>query len=279
MESKSILITGCSTGIGRHCALWLSRKGGWKVLAAARKADDVSELAKMGLDSLQMDVGNPASVEQGFNEAVERAGGRLDAVFGNAGFGIIGALEDTGLEPMEELFRTNVFGLHDLNRRAIRVMREQGGGRIILNSSVLGFVCMRHRGAYCATKHAVEALAATLRLELAGTGIHVVSLQPGPISSRFRDNAMRMHQKHIDADSSRHREEYRAITENWRSGRRSPNEQIFTLGPEAVYKTLVKALHAPKPKAQYRITVPTKMFWWLKRALPTKVLDAVIARV
>jgi len=279
MTNKTILITGCSTGIGRHCALRLARGGGWRVLASARKDGDLRELESRGLVTVRIDVGDPGGIEEGFARAVDLAGGRIDAVFNNAGFGIVGALEDVGADAMREIFDANVIGLHEMNRLAVRHMRGHGGGRIVLNSSVLGFVSTRFRGAYCATKHAVEALAQALRLELEGTGISVISLQPGPVTSRFRDNAMAMHFRHVRRDGSPFLEDYRRIEAAWKEGRRSRSEQAFTLGPEAVHKALVKALEADSPRAQYRITVPTSLFWWLKRALPTRLLDAVISRI
>ncbi len=278
-ETKTILLTGCSTGIGRHCAMWLSRREGWRVLASARKPADVEELNEHGVETLRIDVDDSDSVREGFDEALGRFGGRLDAVFNNAGFGIVAALEDTTREAFREVLETNVLGLHEVNRHALRVMRRQGHGRIVFNSSVLGFVTMRHRGAYNASKHAVEAIASTLRLELAGSGVHAISIQPGPIISRFRDNALAMHAKHVDAENSAFRDEYRRMEESWREDQRRPREAVFTLGPEAVYAALVKAIESDNPKPLYRVTVPTSLFWWLRRLLPIRVLDRSLSKV
>ncbi len=276
---RTILISGCSTGIGRHCALHLARSGNWEVFASARREEDVKELRDMGLAAMHIDVDDPDSVARGFEHVLEQTDGRLDALFNNAGYGIMSAMEDLKREAFEDLLRTNVLGFHEMTRHAIRIMRIQGEGRIVFNSSVLGFVCMRHRGAYNASKHAVEGMAGTLRLELAGTGIHVVSIQPGPIVSRFRDTAMKMHHRHVDIEGSRFKEAYQRADANWRKGVRSPAERLFTLGPEAVCKALVKALDASSPRAQYRITIPTSLFWWLKRTLPTRLMDAIAAKV
>ena len=271
---KSVLITGCSSGIGNYCARHLSRSE-WRVIASARKPDDIEQLRKEGFETVCIDMDDPKSVTSGLNDALSRTDGRLDALFNNAGYGMTGAVEDVPREALREQFETNVFGLHQLTCEAVKVMRAQGGGRIVHNSSVLGFACLPYRGAYNASKHALEALAATMRLELRDTDIHVSVIQPGPITSRFRDNAILHYRRHIDAAASAHHERYMAMEDAWASG---VTVSRFTMGPEAVLAALEHALESPAPRLFYRVTLPTKLFWWLRRLLPTYVLDSILWR-
>uniref|UniRef100_A0A4W5LCQ8 Uncharacterized protein n=1 Tax=Hucho hucho TaxID=62062 RepID=A0A4W5LCQ8_9TELE len=189
MSSRSILITGCSSGIGLVVAQGLAAKG-WRVFATARQAADVVRLQAQGLEALQLDVDDSDSIVQAVAEVLLRTGGTLDALFNNAGYGQPGAAEDVPRAAMRAQFETNVFGAWELMNAVIPVMRRQGHGRILFNSSVLGFAAMKYRGAYNASKYAMEGLCDTLRLELAGSGIAVSLIEPGPIESRFRANAL-----------------------------------------------------------------------------------------
>ncbi|WP_054285367.1 SDR family oxidoreductase [Gulbenkiania mobilis] len=274
MKEKTILITGCSSGIG-HCVAHGLKARGWRVFASCRKPEDVARLEAEGLEALQLDVDDSTSVRMALDRVLERTGGTLDALFNNAGFGQPGAAEDLPRDALRAQFETNLFGAWELTAAVLPVMRRQGRGRVIFNSSVLGFAAMKYRGAYNASKYAMEGLCDTLRLELAGSGIWVSLVEPGPILSRFRPNALVKFLAAVPVEHSVHREAYRRQLERLqKEGEAAP----FTLPPEAVLQAVVRALEAPRPAARYRVTLPTRVFWWLKRLLPTRWLDAVLQR-
>jgi NAD(P)-dependent dehydrogenase (short-subunit alcohol dehydrogenase family) len=274
-NNKTILITGCSSGIGLCAARELRQRGYW-VFATARKEADVNNLRAEGFDAFRLDLADSGSIRIAVDQVLQRTGGKLYALFNNAAYGQPGAVEDLSREVLREQFETNLFGTHELTTLVLPVMRKQGYGRIIQNSSLLGFAAMAYRGAYNASKYALEGLSDTLRLELAGTGIFVSLVEPGPILSRFRDNALAMYKKSIDAERSVHREKYRAMEVRLvKEGPAVP----FTLGPEAVLKAVVHALEAKRPKARYYVTFPAHLFGFLKRVLPDRALDQVLRRV
>jgi NAD(P)-dependent dehydrogenase (short-subunit alcohol dehydrogenase family) len=268
---KSILITGCSSGIGEHAAQGLKARG-WRVLATARKASDVARLSAEGLESLALDLDDSQSIAGAVDEVLRRTGGKLDALFNNGGFGQVGAVEDLTREALREQFETNLFGWIELSNRVIPTMRHQGHGRIVMNSSVLGYAAFPYRGAYNAVKFAVEGISDTLRLELAPANIQVCLIEPGPIVSRFRENCLPHFERHIAWARSVHRDSYeKQLARLKNPGPVAP----FTLGPEAVLEALIHALESPRPRARYPVTVPSKAFWWLKRALPIRWMDRV----
>ncbi len=269
---KAILITGCSTGIGYCVARGLQARG-YRVFATARRPESVEALQAEGLESLLLDLDDSSSINRAVDEILQRTGGKLYAVFNNGAFGLPGAVEDLSRDAIRALFETNFFGWLELTNLLLPVMRKQGYGRIIQNSSVLGFVAMPYRGAYNASKYAVEGLSDTLRLELHDTDIHVVLVEPGPILSNFRANALKALQKYIDIEHSVHRERYQAVLE--RLNKEGPAVP-FTLPPEAVLEKVIRALEARTPKARYYVTFPTGLFAWLKRLLPTKTLDRLL---
>ena len=263
---KSILITGCSTGIGHDAAISLSQRG-HRVIASCRKAEDLSKLTAAGLEVVQMDVNDEQSIVSAFSAALAKTAGHLDVVINNAGYGQAGALEDISREALREQFETNVFGLMSLTRLAIPVMRKQGHGRIINISSVLGYIAMPLRGAYNASKYAVEGLSDTLRLELKSSGIEVICIEPGPIASRFRDNAIDHSLKKINIENSQFQQQYHKMLNGYREQK---EQSIFTRGTDAVINKLIHAIEAKKPKAKYRVTFPADMFAILKRLLLCK---------
>ncbi|MFT5812475.1 MAG: NAD(P)-dependent dehydrogenase (short-subunit alcohol dehydrogenase family) [Psychroserpens sp.] len=274
MSRKSILITGCSSGIGLHAALTLSSRG-YQVFATARKAQDVADLQAKGLTAFQLDLTKPESITQAVVQVLEETGGRLDFLFNNGAYGQPGALEDLPTAALREQFETNVFGWHELTKQIIPVMKQQGQGRIIQCSSVLGFVSMAYRGAYNASKYAIEGLTDTLRLELKSANIVVVLLEPGPINTQFRANALAAIQAHVNIEASDHKMQYQQqIT---RLSSEKPNAP-FTLEPLDVTKALIHALESKRPKLRYRITTPTKLFAVLKRLLPARWLDYLLAK-
>ena len=275
MNDKSVLITGCSSGIGLCCAEGLHKRG-YRVFATARKPDDVTTLEEKGLEAYRLDVADSASINEAIGTILEITGGKLYGLFNNAGFGQPGAVEDLSREAIREQFETNVFGTLELTNKVLPIMRQQGEGRVIINSSVLGFAAMPYRGAYNSSKYALEGLADTLRLELIGSGVYVSLVETGPISSRFRDNAYAMYLKHIKQENSHHIKRYQGMEARLlKQGAAVP----FTLGPEAVLQRVIHALEAKKPQARYYVTFPTYLFGYLKRVLPTYWLDNLLKRI
>ena len=275
MTRKSVLITGCSSGIGLSVASGLQERG-YRVFATVRRAADVERLNAAGLESLQLDLADPASIRAAVGDILERTGGTLDALFNNGAYGQPGAVEDLSRAVLREQFETNLFGWHELTNRVLPVMRRQGHGRIIQNSSVLGFVALRFRGAYTASKYALEGLTDTLRLELAGSGIHVSLIEPGPIASHFRENAFKAYQRNIHPDNSVFRDNYLRMEE--RLTKQGPVVP-FTLPPEAVLNKVIHALESHRPRARYYVTFPTYLFGFLKRVLSSQLLDKALNRV
>jgi NAD(P)-dependent dehydrogenase (short-subunit alcohol dehydrogenase family) len=275
MTRKSVLITGCSSGIGLGVAAGLKDRG-YRVFATTRLAADAERLAAAGFESLQLDLADPASIKAAVDDILGRTNNTLDALFNNGAYGQPGAVEDLSREVLREQFETNLFGWHELTNRVLPVMRRQGHGRIIQNSSVLGFVALRYRGAYNASKYALEGLTDTLRLELIGSGIHVSLIEPGPIASRFRENAFKAYQRNIHPEGSPHQDMYRRMEARLtKQGPAAP----FTLPPEAVLKKVIHALESRRPRARYYVTFPTYLFGFLKRVLSDRLLDRVLNRV
>ena len=274
-NKKSILITGCSTGIGFVVAQALQQQG-YRVFATARKEADVTKLNEMGLESLQLDLDDSNSIQTAVKEILKRTNGTLYALFNNGAYGQAGAVEDLSRDVLRQQFETNVFGWHELTTLIIPVMLKQGYGRIIQNSSVLGFVALKFRGAYSASKYAIEGLSDTLRQELMGTNIFVSLVEPGPIESQFRKNSFAMYKKHINKETSRFKSEYTATEERLtKDGPAVP----FTLSADAVFKKVLHALESDKPKPRYYVTAPTYVFGYLKRFLSTRVMDKILNHV
>lgn len=272
---RSILITGASTGIGYYCAKALHRDG-WQVIASCRQLADVSRLQAEGLTCLQLDLTSSESIDRALAQTLAITGGTLDALFNNGAYGQPGAVEDLTRETLRKQFETNVFGWCELTNKVLPVMHQQGHGRIVQNSSVLGFAAMPFRGAYNASKFAIEGLTDTLRLELEGTGIFISLIEPGPIASHFRQNALKALNENIDFNSSRFGFQYAAATH--RLAKPGPASR-FTLGPEAVYKRLHHALNAKPPRPRYYVTFPTYLMGYLKRLVSTRVMDRVLGKV
>ena len=272
MSNKSIVITGCSTGIGYHCACELKARG-WDVIATARSDDDIERLRGEGLETIRLDYAEPASITEAAEQIATLTEGRLYALFNNGAYGQQGAVEDLPVDALRAQFEANVIGWHDLTRRLLPLMRANGAGRIVQNSSVLGLVAMKWRGAYASSKFAVEALSDTLRLELRGTGIHVSLIEPGPVISKFNDTARIHFDRNIDVENSHYKEGYKAVRKRFDKGNASP----VTVGPEVVLKKLVHALESPRPKARYYVTLATPVFAVLKRFLPQRVFDPLLA--
>jgi len=270
----NILITGCSTGIGYFCAKAL-REEGYRVLATCRYEKDVKRLQEEGFETYKLDLRSSKSIEKAVVWADKLVSGKIDVLFNNGAYGQPGAVEDLSREVLKEQFETNVFGTQELTNLILPMMRKNGFGRVVYNSSVLGIISMAYRGAYNSSKYAIEGLCDTLRLELSGSGVDVVLIEPGPIHSDFRKNALAKFLANIDYKNSLHVEVYEKTLQRLESKEDAP----FTLGEEAVYKALLKAITSKKPKARYRVTFPTKLFWFLKRVLSTKMLDNILGKI
>ncbi|MDQ3774613.1 MAG: SDR family NAD(P)-dependent oxidoreductase [Pseudomonadota bacterium] len=271
---RSVLVTGASSGIGYTAAQGL-RARGYGVIASARKQEDVQRLSAEGFTAVQLDLANSASIRAAVETTLAHTGGRVYGLFNNGGFGQLGALEDITRDALRAQFEVNVFGAHELTRLILPVMRAEGRGRIIQNSSLLGLVALKYRGAYNASKFALEALSDTLRQELRGTGIRVVLIEPGPITSRFRENAYRTFERTVlceNPDTAN-----RGGIERWLKNHGSAG--WFTLPAEAVLAKVIRALEQDNPSPRYFVSTLTYAFAFLKRALPDRALDALMARI
>ncbi|QLF68561.1 SDR family oxidoreductase [Peteryoungia desertarenae] len=261
---RSIIVTGCSSGIGAYCAGALHQDG-WRVFATIRREEDGEKLRALGIETLLMDYTDEASIEHLADEVFRRTGGTLDALFNNGAYGQAGAVEDLPTSALREQFETNVFGWHTLTRRVIPAMRKKGEGRIVQCSSILGIVPYRWRGAYTASKFALEGLSLTLRMELEGSGVQVSLIEPGPIDTRFTANALTHIRRTIDLENSVHAEDYKRQLARL-EGTGPVNRH--KLGPDAVYKVLTHALTAKRARPHYLVTKPAKQGAFLKRLMP-----------
>ena len=275
-HKKTILITGCSSGIGYAVAHGLTKRG-WRVFATCRKQEDCTRLEGEGLESFPLDYDDPDSIIAAVNETLIRTGGTLDAVFNNGAFGIPGLLEDMPRDAMRAIFETNFFGQHDLTQKLLPVMRAQGHGRILMNSSVLGIVALTWRGAYNATKFAMEGWADTLRQEMHGTGIHVVLIEPGPITSEIRRKSIPQFEKWIDAAASPRASEYETRLKP-RLYNTDKTRDRFELPASAMTDVVERALTSHTPRPRYRVTTPTKAIAVAKRVFSTRMLDSILRR-
>lgn len=265
---KTILLTGASSGIGAYCARAL-RDDGWRVFATARRKEDIAALEADGITCFYLDYCEPDSIETCFNSVLEKTGGTLDALFNNGAYAQAGAVEDLPVQALRDQFDANFFGWHDLTRRVVPIMRRQGHGRIIHCSSVVGYLPVRFRGAYCASKHALEGLMLCLNLELHGTGVHVSMIEPGPVTSKIASNGLAWFERYIDAENSPHHDEYQAQIARLKGGGvKSP----LKLGPQSVYRVLKHALNSKRPKPHYLVTVPAWIGAIMKRVLPKRTL-------
>lgn len=273
-QSRSILITGCSTGIGFDVATTLDKLG-FQVFATARKEQDVENLRSLGLRAQQLDLTDQSSIEHAVNWVLTETGGTLYALFNNGAYGQPGAIEDLPLAALRAQFETNFFGWHSLTQLVLPIMRQQGYGRIIQNSSVLGFVAMPFRGAYNASKFAIEGYTDTLRLELLDTNIQVSLIEPGPIATRFRATALEKIYQYIDVENSLYREKYLPQIARLEKQESSTS---FTLPASAVTKKVLHALNSKKANARYFVTTPTYIMALFKRLLPNAWLDKILAK-
>ncbi len=272
---RTILITGCSSGIGLDAARGLKARG-WRVFATCRKEADCARLRAEGLESFVLDYSDEASIAAAVEEVKTRTGGTLDALFNNGAYACPGAVEDLPRGALREIFETNLFGVHDLTRRVIPLMRVQGHGRIVNCSSVLGIVGAKWRGAYAATKFAMEGLTDILRLEMKGTGIDIILIEPGPIGTLIRQNSIPHFEKWIDWQNSPRAAEYQTLLHRLYKPKDKPD--TFELTPAAVTKKLVHAVESRRPRARYYVTLPTHIAGLGRRLLSSRALDWLVAR-
>lgn len=271
---KNILITGCSSGIGKHCATTLSNQG-WRVFATARKDEDLKMLADSGLEAIYLDYTDTQSIHACFETVMAKTDGKLDALFNNGAYGQPGAVEDLTTDVLRKQFETNFFGWHELTNLVVPVMRKQGSGRIIHCSSILGWVSAPWRGAYNSSKFALEGLASAMRIELEGSNIFVSLIEPGPIKTEFSKHALAAFLENIDRENTAHKARYEKELQRLNSG---GGVNKFRLEPEAVYKKLDHALNAKRPKAHYGVTVPTHIMDIARRLLPTRMVDKLLLK-
>ena len=276
MTARSILITGCASGIGHHAAHALARRG-WQVLATCRQQADCDRLRAEGLESFRLDYADTGSIHSAVEQALAVTGGRLDALFNNGAHAMAGAIEDTATDGLRAIFEANFFGWHELTRLVLPVMRAQGAGRIVQCSSVLGLVAARMRGPYVSTKFAIEGYTDVLRLELRDTPVHVILIEPGPITTELRRKARPHYERWVEKDATPWRDFYREVVEP-RLYDESGTPDTFELGCEAVTAKLVRALESPRPRARYYVTTPTYVAAWMKRLLPVGWQDRILMK-
>jgi len=272
-ELRTIIVTGASSGIGAYCARALKAEG-WRVFATARKPADIEALAKDGIEAFYLDYREPRSIAALAEAVLERTGGTLDALFNNGAYAQAGAVEDLPVAALREQFEANFFGWHDLTQRIMPVMRRQGHGRLVHCSSILGLAPVRFRGAYAASKHALEGLMLCMRQELEGSGIHVSLIEPGPVTSKIASNGLAWFLKNIDHENSVHRADYQAQLARLEAG---GSVSRLKPGPEVVHAALRHALLSQRPRPHYVVTVPAKIGVVLKRILPATLLYRVLA--
>jgi NAD(P)-dependent dehydrogenase (short-subunit alcohol dehydrogenase family) len=271
MTEKSILITGCSSGIGYDAAKGM-RAQGWRVFASCRKAEDCARLQAEGFESPLIDYADSNTMVNGLAEVLEATGGTLDALFNNGAHACPGAVEDLPRDALRANFEVNLFGVHELTTLVIPVMRRQGYGRIVNNSSVLGIVGLKWRGSYVATKFAMEGLSDVLRMEMSDTDIKVTLIEPGPITSDIRQNSIPHFERWIKWETSARKEQYVDLRKRLYE---ASGPDPFELPAAAVTRKLIKALTAKNPKPRYYVTTATYIMGTLRRILPTRMLDFV----
>jgi short-subunit dehydrogenase len=270
--SKAVLITGCSTGIGRATAEHLASRG-WPVYATARRADAIRDLASRGCKVLPLDVCDDASMSAAV-AAIAAAEGAVGVLVNNAGYGQEGAFEEVPMAEVRRQFETNVFGLTRLTQLVLPGMRRQGWGRIVNLSSMGGRLTFPGGAFYHATKHAVEALSDALRFEVQGFGIDVVVIEPGPIKTSFGDTAVDSIGAAGGAGSA-YTSFNAVLRQRIREAYEGPMGRLAA-GPEAVAQVIEKAISASRPRTRYPVTAAARILMGLHRWLPDRWFDAFL---
>jgi short-subunit dehydrogenase len=272
---QNILITGCSSGIGLQTAITL-KQNNYKVYASARKDEDIQKLKELGFETFKIDVTLKDDITNALNSILEKDK-KLDAVFNNAGYGQPGAVEDISVETLKEQFETNLFGLHEVTLQTMKIFRKQGYGKIIQHSSVLGIISLKFRGAYNASKYAIEGLSDTLRQEVLGSKITISTINTGPVTSKFRENALKKFNKNIDIENSfftnTYKKELKARLET------TEDKAPFNLPASSVANVVLKIMQTKKPKPRYYVTKATYILGFLKRVLSTSLMDKLLNKI
>jgi len=272
---QNILITGCSSGIGLQTALTLKEKN-YKVYASARKEKDVEMLKSLGFEAFKIDVRNKEEISNALNKILENDL-KLDAVFNNAGFGQPGAVEDLSVEVLKEQFDTNFFGLHEVTIQSMKIFRNQGFGKIIQHSSVLGIISLKFRGAYNASKYAIEGLNDTLRQEVMGSNIYISTINTGPVTSKFRENALKKFNKNIIIEGTFFEGTYKKELKDRLET--TEDKAPFNLPATSVANVVLKIMQSQKPKPRYYVTKATYILGFLKRILSTSIMDKILNKI
>jgi len=264
LDKKYVLITGCSVGGIGYATAHALRDAGYEVIATARNSEDVVILERDGFIAFRLDLRDKKSINKAIKKSFEITNNRLYALFNNGGYGQLGALEDLPTKALIEQFETNLFGYHRVIKKVLPIMKAQGHGKIINHSSILGLVSLRFRGAYQASKYALEGYSDTLRLELDGTGVSVSVLNTGPVESNFRDNAIKTFYETVKIENSRFRNIYiEKIEHRKRSG--------FSLPVSSVAEVVYQILKSDKPKPRYYITKASYILAYAKKVLSSKL--------
>lgn len=274
VENKSVLVTGCSSGIGLATAELL-RARGWRVFPTARKAKDLVSLHRARFQAVKLDLTSSTSIHAAVRTVLKENDGQIGAVVNNAGFGMPGAIEDLSRDAMREQFEVNLFGLQELTNQLIPYFRAQGYGRIVNVSSVVGRISLPFMGIYSASKFALEAVSDAMRVELSRDPIGVSLVEPGPIESHFSENCVMQGEDKLNADASRFGQAYAKYFDTRRNGGMS--EDRFRLPPEAVAEKIWHALESPRPKIRYRVTLPAYLGDWAARFLPAGLIDLTMS--
>lgn len=270
-NKKSILITGCSSGIGLDAALTLD-KIGWTVFATCKNQKDCRILRSKGLVSFPLDLSDSKSITRAVNKVYEKCDGKLDALLNNGAFAIPGAMEDLPRDALREIFEVNLFGQLELIRKCLPLMRANRGGKILNCSSVLGFTALPFRGAYVGTKFALEGITDSMRRENIEDNIKFVLIEPGPINTKIRQNSQKHYEKWVNKAQSIYENVYTNVLEKRLYGN---DYDFFELKSSAVTAKIIKALNSKKPKARYYVTTPTLFADFISRFFPTKMQDII----
>ena len=271
--SKAVLITGCSSGIGRATAEHLAGKG-WTVYATARRPESIADLEEKGCRTLALDVNDEASMAAAVG-AVEEAEGAVGVLVNNAGYSQSGAVEDVPLDVVRRQFETNVFGLVRMCQLALPGMRRQGWGKIVNVSSMGGRMVFPGGGFYHGTKYAVEAISDALRFEVAGFGVDVSIIEPGLIRTSFGDTAAHGVDEATSSDGP-YAEFNAAVAKSTREAYEDGALAKLGGGPETVARAIEKAISRRRPKTRYKVTPSARMALATRRLLPDRGWDAFL---
>ncbi len=275
IQTRTVLVTGCSSGIGEAAARYL-RDHGWTVFPTARKAEDLEKLRADGFDPVELDLASSASVQACMAAVLDRVPEGLGGIVNNAGMAMPGAVEDLNRDALRRQFEVNVFGSQELTNGLIPTLRKQGWGRIVNVSSIYGLIAAPMVGNYCASKYALEALSDAQRIELSGTGISLSLIEPGPIVSAFRRNAAAAMEESVISDEVRYADSYRK--EAARRKKQFKKVDFINRPPEDVAKKILHALESPRPKRRYVVTIPAHLGAFMSRFVPAAWLDLLMAR-